>query len=155
MKKYRVTDEDGNALTVEELETSDEDIVEEPTKDEEPLTSEEIAALRRLASVADKLIEMTNNNVGDEDEEPITDEEEEEDVTTDEDEDEEEVVIDSEEEVIDTDENSVEEEIVKKTSHDSKKGFGSIEKKKTELGDSALDHELEVAAAWAKRYGGK
>lgn len=144
MKKYRVTDEDGNALTVEEFETSSAD--EEPEiLDEDPvLTSEEILALKGLAAVAEKLMGLIKTT----DEEEISEEEEEEDETISDEEEEEE-----EEEIIDTDEDTVEEEIVKKTSHDSKKGFGSIEKK-TVTKDSALDHELEVAQAWAKRYGG-
>ena len=40
-----------------------------------------------------------------------------------------------------------------KKTHDSKKSFGSIERRKTtEVEDSVDD---EVAQSWAKRYGGK
>lgn len=153
MKKFYVRDEDGKNFEVEEVETTttpaDEIPAEEPpVQDANSLSDEEILSLKRLASVSDKLIalvETTDSNK--EEEEDVTDsdeDEDEEDITdSDEDEDEDEAG----EQVIDTDEDEVP---MKK---DSKKSFGSIEKKKTAK-DSAIDSELEIANAWAKRYGG-
>lgn len=48
-----------------------------------------------------------------------------------------------------------EEETVEKI-HDSKKSFGSIERKNvTDSVDDEISNDQEIAIAWAKRYGGK
>ena len=65
MKTFHIKDEDGKEYEVEEIkaETS-----ENPVKDD-ALTDDEIAALKKLASVADKLIALTSTDtVEDEDE---------------------------------------------------------------------------------------
>ena len=148
-KKYFITDEDGEETVIEEVDSIDEP--EEELHDEvEPLTEDEILALKRLAQVADKIIEKlgTTDACKDdefEEEEELTDEEPEEEELLDE---------EPEEEIVDTDEEEVEvkEEIPAK--HDSKKSFGSIKKsvKKTE---DSIDKSLDVESAWSKRYGGK
>lgn len=133
MRKYHVVDDDGSAYQVEEF---DDDVVEE--QDVNTLSDDEIEALKRLASVADKLLaklndedNMEENNLEDEDEE------------------EEEKVVDTEEDLDDEDEDEED----KKTTHDSKKSFGSLEsKKKTKVEDTSLVDE--VSDAWSKRYGG-
>lgn len=150
MKKLYVRDEHGTEYEVEEIEkTEDEAPVEETEVKEEvkdeSLTEEEIVALKKLASVADKLVEMcaTKDECKDEDEdkecedeEPDVDVEKDVDVSVEaEDEDEEEI-----EEVIDTDTKA----------HDSKKSFGAIERK-SKTADS-MNKELEIEDAWSKRY---
>lgn len=132
MSKFYVKDEDGKDYLVEELDADpvEEDLGEDKEKlqDEEfaSLSQEELDALKRLASVADKLISMVNT----------TDAEEE---------------VGESEEVIDTDEELEEDPAMK--GHDSKKSFGSIEKKK--VTNDSIDIQESIATAWAKRYGGK
>lgn len=150
MKRYYVRDDD-DEYEVEEIEEQS-DATETPAAAEAPaeapaegahdaetLTDEEIAALKGLAKVADKLIAMlgTSDSCSDEDEE------EEEEEMHDEEEKEEE-----EEEVVDTDEET------STKSCDSKKSFGAIERKTT-AEDSLDDSAMDIDAAWAKRYGGK
>ena len=140
MKKYKILDEDGNVMTIEE----EEDIKEKDAcagqvnDDEMSLTSDEISALKSLAGVADKLMALINKDVADEDAEEKSDNEEE-------------IEEDEDEEIVDTDED-VEEAIVKKTT-DSRRSVGAIEKRQ-KAADSAFDKENEIAQAWAKRYGG-
>lgn len=137
MRKYHVVDDDGSTYQVEEF---DDDVVEE--QDVNTLSDDEIEALKRLASVADKLLaklndedNMEENNLEDEEEEVEEEKEEK--------------VVDTEEELDDEDED----EEGKKTTHDSKKSFGSLEsKKKTKVEDTSLVDE--VSDAWSKRYGG-
>ena len=134
-KKYRIIDEDGDRYEVEEVETEEvktPDTCEDPVKDDDSvLSDEEIRALKRLAGVADKLVSLVA-------EAQATDED------TDEDE---EMIEEDKEEIIDTDE-----EELKKPTCDSKKSFGAIEKP-VKTTDS-IDADLDIAAAWAKRYGG-
>ena len=134
-KKYRIIDEDGDRYEVEEVETEEvktPETCEDPVKDDDSvLSDEEIRALKRLAGVADKLVNLVA-------EAQATDED------TDEDE---EMIEEDKEEIIDTDE-----EELKKPTCDSKKSFGAIEKP-VKTTDS-LDADLDIAAAWAKRYGG-
>ena len=123
MRKYHVVDDDGSEYQVEEF---DDDVVEE--QDVNTLSDDEIATLKRLASVADKLLaklndedNMEENNLEDEDEE------------------EEEKVVDTEEDLDDEDEDEED----KKTTHDSKKSFGSLEsKKKAKVEDTSLVDEV-------------
>lgn len=136
--KFNVKDEDGKEYTVEEVETTTEKV--DPvnnteTKDDESssLSAEEIGALKGLAAVADKLVALVNNDVGDGCEEEEVDD-------SDEDED--------EEEVIDT----AEEKSAKKMG-DAKKSVGAIEKKKPARADDSIEED-EVANAWTKRYNG-
>lgn len=134
-KKYRIIDEDGDRYEVEEVETEKvetPDACEDPVKDDDSvLSDEEIRALKRLAGVADKLVSLVA-------EAQATDED------TDEDE---EMIEEDKEKIIDTDE-----EELKKPTCDSKKSFGAIEKP-VKTTDS-IDADLDIAAAWAKRYGG-
>lgn len=134
-KKYRIIDEDGDRYEVEEVETEEvkaPETTEDPVKDDDSvLSDEEIRALKRLAGVAEKLVSLVA-------EAQATDED------TDEDE---EMIEEDNEEIIDTDE-----EELKKPTCDSKKSFGAIEQP-VKTTDS-LDADLDIAAAWAKRYGG-
>lgn len=134
-KKYRIIDEDGDRYEVEEVETEevkDPETTEDPVKDDDSvLSDEEIRALKRLAGVADKLVSLVAEAQAT-DEDPNEDEE---------------MIEEGKEEIIDTDE-----EELKKPTCDSKKSFGAIEKP-VKTTDS-LDADLDIAAAWAKRYGG-
>lgn len=137
--KFKVRDEDGKEYKVEEVEevkkTEDEDNPKQPLTntctDEDNLSPDEIAALKKLAGMADKLCALvdttTDEEVEEEEEEEVEDEGEE------------------IEEVIDTDE-------PKKAKDSIKKSAGAIEKKTIKTEDSV--EEDDVSAAWAKRYGG-
>lgn len=139
MKKFRITDDEGNNYEVEEIEEVQDE--EKEFKDDElsegmSLTQDEIISLKELAAKAPEILALLNNNVVDAKEEEVKDEDKEEKV-----EDEDEEVIDSED---------VKE---KNKAKDSKKSYGSIETKYS-VNDS-IDAEDEIANAWAKRYGGK
>lgn len=140
-KKYFIVDNDGEEYTVEERDEEEvvEETVEEPVVDD-GLSEEEIAALKKLAAVADKLIGMieTSDACG-------KDEEVEEEEIIDEGE---EVDEDIDEEIIDTDEELRKDS---KKRRDSKSSVGAIERKRVRQDDSLTD---EIADAWAKRYGG-
>lgn len=139
MRKFYIKDEDGSELEVTEV---DEEPVEEVKKDEEPtevideelaLSAEEIAAIKKLAPVADKILALLEQEVTEEGHD-LSDEDE--------------VVEDSEEEkkeeVVDTEEEK------KEMKKDSKSSFGSIMKKTTSK-DSLDDREEDIAKAWSKR----
>lgn len=135
MKKYHIKDADGSEYEVEEINDVEEtmpELEEEPEVHDEALSEDEIAALRRLAAVADKLVALVS--------EPEPAEEESVEEPVDEEFDEEE-----EEEVIDTCGN------MERQAHDSKGSIGQLEKKGNKIDDSLTD---DVAIAWAKRYGG-
>lgn len=131
--KYRIKDEDGSTLEIEEIQDEEIEEIQEPI--EEPiedngLTPEEIDSLRQLIAAAPQLLALieTNEEVADEEiEEEIYDEDVVEEI--------------DEEEVVDS-------EKVK----DSKNSFGSLEKLKV---DDSIEMEDEIANAWSKRYGGK
>ena len=136
--KFNIRDEDGKEYNVEEVEevkkTDDEDETKKPltnTCTDDALSPEEIASLKKLAGIADKLCALvdttTDEEVEEEEEEEIEDEGE------------------QIEEVIDTDE-------PKKAKDSIKKSVGAIEKKTVKTEDSV--EEDDVSAAWAKRYGG-
>lgn len=136
--KFKVRDKSGREFKVEEIEEVKTNAKDEPLTnacgDDDGLSSEEIASLKQLAAVADKLVGLVNTSA---DEDEIEDEEEEE-IEEIEDEEEEQI-----EEVIDTSK--------KKTADSIKKSATAIEKKlKT---DNSLDKDV-VSDAWAKRYGG-
>lgn len=137
MKKYYIKDDDDQEYEV--IETEVEETPEE-VHDEgvEALSEEDIAALKMLASIADKLAALVTENEAPA-EEPIEEEEvvEEEDVVEDEDE---EFVEEKKEEVVDT------------CKKDSKSSFGALEKR-TKANDEAIVDDISIA--WAKRYGGK
>ena len=137
MKKFFVRDADGEEYEVEEIkECYDDDVIEEVSETEEQpeaLTNEEIAALKRLAAVADRLLSTVNTE--DEDPEMIDDEDEEKDIAD------EEVTEEKKEEVVDT-----------TKTRDSRKSFGAIEKRKATVDDSL---NTDIDDAWAKRYGGR
>ena len=138
--KFFVKDEDNETFEVEELEeTPTKEVTKEVETKDEALSAEEIAALKKLAGVADKLIGMCTTSDEDESDEDV-------DVDVDADTDEDE---DGKEEVLDTDEDD--DKAIKP--RDSKKSFGSIEKKRKAV--STVDSQQEsIAEAWAKRYGG-
>ena len=137
MKKFFVRDADGEEYEVEEIkECHDDDVIEEVSETEEQpeaLTKEEIAALKRLAAVADRLLSTVNTEG--EDLEMIDDEDEEKDIAD------EEVTEEKKEEVEDT-----------TKTRDSRKSFGAIEKRKATVDDSL---NTDIDDAWAKRYGGR
>ena len=137
MKKFFVRDADGEEYEVEEIkECHDDDVIEEVSETEEQpeaLTNEEIAALKRLAAVADRLLSTVNTE--DEDPETLDDEDEEKDIGD------EEVTEEKKEEVVDT-----------TKTRDSRKSFGAIEKRKATVDDSL---NTDIDDAWAKRYGGR
>ena len=137
MKKFFVRDADGEEYEVEEIkECHDDDVIEEVSETEEQpeaLTNEEIAALKRLAAVADRLLSTVKAE--DEDPETLDDEDEEKDIGD------EEVTEEKKEEVVDT-----------TKTRDSRKSFGAIEKRKATV-DDCLNTDIDDA--WAKRYGGR
>lgn len=97
MKKFYVRDADGEEYEVEEVEELDEgkNEVTEPA-----LTADEIAALKKLAEVADRLIATLETA----EEEPVTDEK--------------------------TEETEKTEEVIETKTNDSMRSFGAIERKK-------------------------
>ena len=143
-KKYRITDADAEQYEVEEVEEVqgvDEEPIPEadiPAAEDDGLSPDEIAALKKLAAAADQLIALigTQDACKDEGEEEIEEETIEEDG--------EEIEEDeTEEQLVDTDE--------KVAGRDSKRSFGAIEKKSVKADDSLVD---DVSDAWAKRFGG-
>ena len=77
MKKYIFKDEDGCKLEVEELDEETE-VIDEENVDEVVLTKEEIIALKKLAPVVDKLVDLLK--VEEKEQEEITHDEDEEEV---------------------------------------------------------------------------
>lgn len=132
MKKYRITDADGEMLEVEEIdEVTHDDDIEEVVE----LTTDEIRALKELVGKIPELLALveTKEEVpaeGMDEDEPIVEDEETEEV----------------EEDID------EEQVVDVKSCDSAASIGSIEKRQTSVDDSLVD---DISLAWAKRFGGK
>ena len=134
MKKYRIKDEDGSVLEVEELDSEEIEEVQEIKDEPEQvqLTSDEILALKELAKSAPELMKLLSKPVEDAEEDL------------------------GEEKVVDEDEkeDEIEEEAVIETkTKDSKTSFGSVAKPKM-VEDSIEDNE-EIESAWAKRYGGE
>lgn len=153
MKKYYITDEDGDSYEIEEVdaienseETSDNNVEDDETKD---FSSEEIVLIKKLLKCAPNIFKMFEGKEEVSDEEEIDEEEvENDDVSS------EEEIYDSEEiEEEEKEEEKFEDSCKKKMKKDSKKSFGSIEKR-NKVSDSTDEHELDIAAAWAKRYGG-
>ena len=157
MKKYYITDEDGDSYEIEEVdaienseETPDNNVEDDETRD---FSSEEIVLLKKLLKCAPNIFKMFEGKEEVSDEEEEIEEEETEEV--------EDCDGSSDEEIYDSDEIEEEEEVEekvddsckKKMKTDSKKSFGSIEKR-NKISDSTDEHELDIAAAWAKRYGG-
>lgn len=137
--KFNVRDEDGREFEVEEIEEVKKTDAEtekplRPDCNDDALSPEEIASLKKLAAMADKLCALVDTT-----DEEVEEEEVEEEI---EDEDEEEERI---EEVIDTD------TLKKKASDSIKRSAGAIEKKRKAV-DSV--EEDEISAAWERRYGG-
>ena len=133
MKKYRIKDEDGSVLEVEELDSEEvkevQEIKDEP--EQAQLTSDEILALKELAKSAPELMKLLSKPVEDAEEDL------------------------GEEKVVDEDEkeDEIEEEVIETKTKDSKTSFGSVAKPKM-VEDSIEDNE-EIESAWAKRYGGE
>lgn len=141
--KYRIKDEDGKEVIVEEMNDEEVDVMEneEPIVDEptsESLSPEEISALKRLAAVADKLVGMCEGTTDalEEIQPEVKDDEAE------------------EEEMIEDEDENPEEEIIDTKARDSKKSFGAIEKREKSSIEDSIDSDVEIADAWAKRYGG-
>lgn len=134
MKKYRIKDEDGSVLEVEELDSEEvkevQEIKDEP--EQAQLTSDEILALKELAKSAPELMKLLSKPVEDAEEDL------------------------GEEKVVDEDEKEdeiEEEEVIETKTRDSKTSFGSVAKPKM-VEDSIEDNE-EIESAWTKRYGGE
>lgn len=143
-KKFIVRDEDKNEFEVEEV---TEDVTDETVEEPTSLSKDEIDALKKLASISDKLVALVeiekDEHANKPESEMLDEEEEEETEIVDEDE-------DDETEVVDTDEEIDKKEMIKR--HDSKKSVGAITRKHK---DSIADaHEIDIADAWSKRYGG-
>jgi len=139
--KFKIRDKNGREFKVEEVEEvklKDEDESLTYAYDDDGLSSEEIASLKQLAAVADKLISLVNTSTDENEEEEQIEDEEEEKIEEIEDEEEEQI-----EEVIDTSK--------MKTADSIKKSAIAIERKIK--ADDSLDIDA-VSDAWAKRYGG-
>ena len=136
--KFHVKQRDEGFDVEEILEEKSEETGKPEVKSEDEgntLTSEEISALKGLAAAAPQLLGLLKVEHEEHADPDFTDadpEEEEDDKTM------------NDEEIIETDK--------KKSACDSKRLFGSIEKEKATVDDSI--EEDEIAAAWAKRYGG-
>lgn len=129
-KKFTIQDEDGKQFEVTEETVDEEPKVEEASevKDDEALTSDELAALKELAKHASELISLLE--VEKKEHEAVSDEDEEE-----------------------SDINDDDEEIVETKACDSKSSVGSVEKVKAKANDSIVDDDNEIADAWSKRFG--
>lgn len=129
--KFFIKDEDGKQYEVEE-------VVEETNtvEDEETLSVEDISALKKLASVADKLVALATTTDSDADED-IDNENDDDDLRDSDDDD------DNDEKVVTTDSKS----------KDAKRSVGAIEKK-SKIADSSLNENYEIEQAWAKRFNG-
>ena len=150
MRRFRITDDDGQVYNIEETSAIEEldntiraisnggysnnyhDSYENEYQDysrndcrDEGLTEEEIAALKKLAGFADQLVNLIETKK-DEQSSELTDEDE--------------VIEDSDE---DEDED--------KRKYDSRRSFGSKLKIDSKIND-ADEKELAIAKAWAKRY---
>ena len=147
MKYFHIKDEDGQDYMVEEVEATpvdeDTDIIPSEAQDAEPLTDEEISALKSLAAKANEILALLGTHDSEEGEEEMHDEDEEEEEVTDEEEEEEKVddaeeEVKEEEEVIDTDK--------------MKDSFGATVKRRKTKDSSKEAREIEIAKAWEKRY---
>ena len=154
-RTYSIVDEDGNAYRVsevddmdnEDLDVQDDDVIENESAPENTLSDEEIMALKRLAGMADQLIELLN--VEQKEHEAVSDEgediiEEDKDIVEDED-----IIEEDKEELVDTDTISKN----KDRKRNAKDSFGSL--RRVNNYDSINDSSLEIERAWVKRYGGK
>lgn len=121
------------------------------------LTEEEIKTLRKLLGKADDLLALLKDDEKSEKEEKggKKDKDEKEEIEFEEEEEFKPAKgADADEDLLEIPEEETEEvEEEEFSAHDSKKSFGSIEKKQN-VADS-VDGEEEIAQAWAKYYGGK
>lgn len=138
--KFHIKDEDGKEFEVEEViakkSEEDEDTIPAADDDSPSLTSEEIASLKSLATIADELVALVKGKTAayeneDKEDESIDNE-------------------DEEEEVIETDDCDSTSGM-KKVS-DARTSIGKIERTPKRVEDSV--EEDEISKAWAKRYGG-
>lgn len=151
--KLKVKDTNGRVFHVsDECITEDTEDTKLQDKDEE-LSVEEIKKLKKLIPHLDELLNLLEMEADDEsskfdhDEIELEAEEETEEETED-------VIEDSEPECEETVEDD--EEVETKVVHDSKKSFGSIERRPVKDSiDDEIERNKEIADAWAKRYGGK
>ena len=122
------------------------------------LTEEELKTLRKLLGKADDLLALLKGDEKDDKEDKGEKKgkgkEEEEEIDFEEEEFKPAKGADADEDLLEIPEEETEEvEEEEFSAHDSKKSFGSIEKKQN-VADS-VDGEEEIAQAWAKYYGGK
>ncbi len=137
--KFKVIDEETKTeYSVEEVEKPTEPVLvktEEPEThdDDSSLSPEEIASLKSLAAVADKLVALIKEDSCESPAEPET-------LDADEDEDDDETVVDT--------------ESCGGKACDSKSSLGKIEKSPKQVNDSAEEMAQSIEDAWAKRYNG-
>lgn len=122
---------------------------------ETDFTKEEVKSLKKLLPHMDELLMMLE----------VSDKEEDlngEEIGADEDEDIEKIELEEEEEFVEDDcdvedEEEEEEKVFKKEEvvRDSKRSFGSIERKRTQDSEPEIDAQEEIAESFRKYYGGK
>lgn len=137
-KTYAVKELTGNKL----LDTPQKKTLKIRDKAEE-LTADEIKALKKLAEKAEEILTLIPEEKEEEKEKEFDlDEFPEDELELSDD-------AEGEEEIVEDSENLDDVKI-----NDSKKSFGSIERRVITDSDE-LDRDAEIANAWAKRYGGK
>lgn len=175
--KFKITDtKTGEKFSVDEVlpkkKTKDSTEIEEKeiVKDAEDFSKDDIKVLKELVKIVPDLKTLLESMKEDkkdkEDKEDKSDESEDKAEKVEETEETEEIDeseesedeedfdnIDTLDDEIGTDEETEESEDEELVVHDSKKSFGSVEKKSKAVNDST-DIEDEIATAWAKRYNG-
>lgn len=151
-KKFIIKDEDGKQFEITEETVDEEPMVDEEikpeVKDDEALTSDEIAALKSLAARSADILKLLEVEAKEHDEDnDIIDEDgtlEDDDVCPE--------CGKSKDECVCEDDEEEKEEVIETKAGDSKKSVGSIQKKKVVATDSIDDREVDIANAWANRF---
>lgn len=146
--RFKIRDNHGKTYAVKEL--TGNKLLDTPQKKTlkirdkaEELTADEIKALKKLAEKAEEILTLIPEEKEEEKEkESDLDEFPEDELELSDD-------AEGEEEIVEDSENLDDVKI-----NDSKKSFGSIERRVITDSDE-LDRDAEIANAWAKRYGGK
>lgn len=146
--RFKIRDNHGKTYAVKEL--TGNKLLDTPQKKTlkirdkaEELTADEIKALKKLAEKAEEILALIPEEKEEEKEkESDLDEFPEDELELSDD-------AEGEEEIVEDSENLDDVKI-----NDSKKSFGSIERRVITDSDE-LDRDAEIANAWAKRYGGK
>lgn len=146
--RFKIRDNHGKTYAVKEL--TGNKLLDTPQKKTlkirdkaEELTADEIKALKKLAEKAEEILTLIPEEKEEEKEKEFDlDEFPEDELELSDD-------AEGEEEIVEDSENLDDVKI-----NDSKKSFGSIERRVITDSDE-LDRDAEIANAWAKRYGGK